>query len=1211
MRRPRTRSAAALLALALCTCDSPTGLHHGQGQLALEPTYSREAHEIAQSLSAAGLVIDKIFIDVRGGAGDVRSSQVIDFPADQSQATVKIAVRLTAAREQLTATVELRSGATPIFSSATPVTVWQSQTTLAKTLPLTYVGPGAAATQLKLQPPQATIAQTGSQQFSTNALSANQAIVTDLPITGWTSSDPTIAAVSATGLVQGVKSGTVTISAHALNLLVGAASLHVVGLPARVTLISGGSQTATVGSTLTQPFQIQVVSAAGEGVPGVPIAFQAITQGGSVSIATATTDVQGLASTTATVGTAAGTYEFHASITGAGTSGPQPASITATAHAGAAATITKISGDAQSGTSGQPLATALVVRIADQYGNPVGGASVTFTRVAGTGVIGSSTAVTTPDGLASTSYTLGTVAGSESIRADISGLTGVTTTFALTSNAGAPTGVAAPTGDSQRLVVGTSPSAPLVALVTDANGNRVPGVSVTWRITSGSGSLSGDHSITNAVGEATITFVTDGHAGTTLITASVGTSSKLFTVVVDAGSPAQLSATGGNEQNGIVGTVLKDELSVLVTDAHGNVVPGVAVTFAATANSGGVGAAQSFSPTTTVSTDAMGAAHVAWQLGSAAGTQSVSVAITGLTTFTFTATAVAGAATQIAIVTGNSQSAAAGTALPVALAVRLTDGFGNPVSGVGVTFTPSTGSGSTTTSAATTDASGLASAGSWTLGTAAGIQSIDAKGGTLSATFSATALPTLAVTLTGAGSGSVASQPGSIACTLTLGSTSGNCANVTQLDQIVALTATPSGNSTFNGFGGVCAGKNPCSVTMTQSQTITASFSRAQRTLTISGGGGNGVVTSAPAGIQCTITSGAPSATGCTASFVDGTAVTLSATAAGGFKLSAWGGACSGSMACAFSMTQDQAVRTTFSLGTWTVMQIPATPLLHGIWGSSASQIFAAGSSGTILKSDGQTWSSLSSDASAGTFWGMWGSSAADIYVTTAFASSQGQVLHYDGATWAATSAPTTAGLYGVWGTSATDVYFCGDQGTFLHYDGKGGWTPIPTGTRSALLGIWGSSSSDIYIVGLNGVALHFDGQSVTPFTLPNLTTEPNEAVEALGTVWGSHANDVWVGGGLSAGDVWHFDGAAWTKHTLWTIPGSTGQGVNGLWGTSSSDIWAVGEASAYHFDGTTWTSTPLPTTGSATLIQVWGSGSLNVFATGVSNGVGVILKYQ
>jgi hypothetical protein len=759
--------------------------------------------------------------------------------------------------------------------------------------------------------------------------------------------------------------------------------------------------------------------------------------------------------------------------------------------------------------------------------------------------------------------------------------------------------------------VGASPSAPLVALVTDTNGNRVSGVTVAWRITSGFGSLSGDHSITNAMGEATITFATDGRAGTTLITASVGTSSKLFTVIVDPGSPAQLSATGGNAQNGVAGTVLKDELSVLVMDAHGNAVPGVAVTFAAAANSGSVGTAQSLSATTTVSTDAAGAAHVAWQLGSAAGAQSVSVAITGLTTLTFTATAVAGTATQIAIVTGNGQSAAAGTALPVALAVHVTDGFGNPVSGVGVTFTPSAGSGSTTSSSATTDANGMANAGSWTLGAAAGMQSVDAKAGTLSVTFNATALPTLAVTLTGVGSGSVASQPGGIACTLTSGSTSGTCSYVAPLDQIVVLTATPTSNSTFNGFGGVCTGKNPCSVTMTQSQAITASFARAQRTLTIAGGAGNGVVTSTPAGIDCTVTNGGPSAAGCAASFVDGTAVTLSATAASGFKLSTWGSACSGSTACAFSITQDQTVRATFSLGTWTVMQTPATPLLHGIWGSSASQIFAAGSSGTILKSDGQTWSSLSSDANAGTFWGMWGSSAADVYVTTAFGALQGQVLHYDGAVWAAASTSTTAGLYGVWGTSATDIYFCGDQGTFLHYDGKGGWISIPTRTTSPLLGIWGSSSSDIYIVGLNGVALHFDGQNVTPITLPNLTTEPNEAVEALGTVWGSRANDVWIGGGLSAGDVWHFDGAAWTKHTLWTIAGSTGQGVNGLWGTSSSDIWAVGEGSAYHFDGTTWTSTPLPTTGSTTLIQVWGSGSLNVFAAGVSNGVGVILRYQ
>jgi adhesin/invasin len=1198
-----------LFALVLCTCtDAPTGLRHGQGHLSIEPTYSREAQEIAQSLSAAGLAIDKIFVEVRGGAGDVRASQLVDFPADQSQATITVAVRLTAAREQLTATIQLRSGSTPIFAATTPVTMWQSQTTISKAL-LTYVGPGAAATLLKVQPAQATIGQTGSQQFAANALAANQSPVIDLPITAWTSSDLTVATVSATGLVQGVKTGTVTITAHALNLLVAAASLHVVGLPTRFAILSGGAQTTTVGSTLTQPFQIQVLSAAGEGVPGVPITFQAITSGGSVGAGTATTDVQGLASTIATVGTAAGTYEFRALITGAGTGAPQPVSISATAHAGAATTLSKVSGDAQSGTSGQVLPTPLVVRVADTYGNPVSGASVTFTRVSGTGAIAAATVTTGADGLASTAYTLGAVAGSESIRADVAGLTGVAATFSLTSAAGAPSAVGAPTGDSQHLMIGASPAAPLVALVTDTHGNPVPGVTVGWRIVSGYGSLSGDHSVTNSLGEATVTFTTDGHAGTTMINASVGESSKLFTVVVDPGAPAQLSATGGNGQRGVVGTTLTNQLSVAVVDAHGNPVPGFAVTF--TAASGGVGGGQSFNPTATATTDATGTAQVAWQLGTSAGVQTVAASAAGLTTITFAATAVAGAASQIAIVTGNNQSAAAGAALPIAPSVRVTDSFGNPLSGITVTFTPASGAGSLSSASATTDASGMASGGSWTLGTAAGVQSLDAKVGTLGVSFSATALPTLAVTLTGAGSGSVASQPASVACALTSGTTSGNCSYVSPLGQVVVLTATPTSNSTFDGFGGVCAGKNPCSVTMSQSQTIAATFSRVQRTLTISGASGNGVVSSSPAGINCTIANGAASATGCTAIFLDGTPVTLSAAPAAGFKLGAWAGACSGSTMCAFSMTQDQTVRATFSLGTWTVMQTPTTASVHGIWGSSASQIFAAASSGVILKSDGQTWSSLSSDASSGTLWGMWGSSPSDIYATLAF-GSESPLLHYDGATWTSVSASTTASLFAVWGSSANDVYVCGDRGTFLHYDGRGGWTPpIPTGTSAPLLAMWGSSASDIYIVGFNGVVLHFDGQHVTPITLPNLTTEPNEAIEALGAVWGSSPNDVWIGGGLSAGDVWHFDGASWTKHTLWNIAGSTGQGVNGLWGTSSSDIWAVGEGSAYHFDGTTWTSTPLPTSGSTTLIQVWGSGSLNVFATGTSNGAGVILSYQ
>jgi hypothetical protein len=61
--------------------------------------------------------------------------------------------------------------------------------------------------------------------------------------------------------------------------------------------------------------------------------------------------------------------------------------------------------------------------------------------------------------------------------------------------------------------------------------------------------------------------------------------------------------------------------------------------------------------------------------------------------------------------------------------------------------------------------------------------------------------------------------------------------------------------------------------------------------LKISGGaGGSGHVTSSPAGISCTITTGAAGTTGCTANFASGASVTLTATAASGSYLKAWAG---------------------------------------------------------------------------------------------------------------------------------------------------------------------------------------------------------------------------------------------------------------------------------------------------------------------------------
>src|SRR5439155_1797078 len=137
--------------------------------------------------------------------------------------------------------------------------------------------------------------------------------VNDLPIAAYESSDPTIATVSATGLVQATnKLGTVTITVRALNTLVATASLHVVGAPARLVVTSGSGQSGVVATTLPVPFTVQVLSAENEGVPGVTVAFQALTAGGAVARATATTDQQGLASTSITLGPSAVGYTFQA-----------------------------------------------------------------------------------------------------------------------------------------------------------------------------------------------------------------------------------------------------------------------------------------------------------------------------------------------------------------------------------------------------------------------------------------------------------------------------------------------------------------------------------------------------------------------------------------------------------------------------------------------------------------------------------------------------------------------------------------------------------------------------------------------------------------------------------------------------------------------------------------------------------------------------------
>jgi len=201
---------------------------------------------------------------------------------------------------------------------------------------------------------------------------------------------------------------------------------------------------------------------------------------------------------------------------------------------------------------------------------------------------------------------------------------------------------------------------------------------------------------------------------------------------------ARVEAVGGDGQSGPVGNPLTDSLRVRVTDATGQGVAGVSVTWSVVSGGGAV------SPGTS-STDADGLAATAFTLGSAEGDQQAQAEVSGLAgspvvfkAHGFTQPPVP---TTIAAVAGDGQTGPVGSTLPDSLRVQVTDASGNGVPGVPVNWSVLDGGGSVSPASSITDGTGTAAA-AFTLGPEPGVQRGQAEAGNLvgpPVVFSATA----------------------------------------------------------------------------------------------------------------------------------------------------------------------------------------------------------------------------------------------------------------------------------------------------------------------------------------------------------------------------------------------------------------------------------------------------------------------------------------
>lgn len=148
----------------------------------------------------------------------------------------------------------------------------------------------------------------------------------------------------------------------------------------------------------------------------------------------------------------------------------------------------------------------------------------------------------------------------------------------------------------------------------------------------------------------------------------------------------------------------------------------------------------------------------------------------------------------------------------------------------------------------------------------------------------------------------------------------------------------------------------------------------------------------------------------------------------------------------------------------WTVLPTPATNRLEAIWGFGPADIYAVGDGGTAVHYDGTSWTTLNLGTTA-FLSDVWGSAPFDVYVV-----GDNGIMHFDGSSWTTTFVTPVPQLKAIRGTSASDIMTVGLGGVIYHYDGTS-WSMQPSGTTTDLFAVLGSAPGDYYAVGGVGTA--------------------------------------------------------------------------------------------------------------------------------------------
>jgi hypothetical protein len=406
-----------------------------------------------------------------------------------------------------------------------------------------------------------------------------------------------------------------------------------------------------------------------------------------------------------------------------------------------------VSGNEQEAVVGTELPEALTVRVIDDLGQPVAGQLVNFRVTSGGGSVFAGASITNAQGIARDRWTLGTSIGVvQQVEARaVDAATGdpiVFGTFTATTIAGPLATLTVVAGSNQSIIAGGTLPDSLLLRAFDEYGNPVAGASVQWSVPAGHGTLSTATSVTSDSGYASTKWTLGTTRGDYQATATAGEKAAVFSAHVGSSAPTRLVVTAGDNQQGEVGTALSVAPQVRLEDSYGNPVEGWGITFSPTSGSGSI-------QTTQLATGPDGLASATWTLGIRPGSQILRVIASSTVQLTLQATATVGPPASITKYAGDGQVATAGSAVETPPSVIVKDRFANVIAGASVQFTAVSSFDAVTGSPALTNAQGIATVGSWTLGVNPGSHNLNAAVGDLPPVqFIATAETSSPITVT-------------------------------------------------------------------------------------------------------------------------------------------------------------------------------------------------------------------------------------------------------------------------------------------------------------------------------------------------------------------------------------------------------------------------------------------------------------------------------